>query len=225
MNKNSVLFGSAVMTAFLLLLTSCSASPGNVAASMSATPAITQDFRVVSQGEFDKALASFEIEQDEFDGSMIISPRKPGSLLDYASNKGRTVFLFDIGFGKDEDDKEIGALFGGFYMSSSWLLFDSVNFVSSTGKLTIEVPRQYKANDFDSDGISETFAVPLATEVVKELDKVLAGRNLKFRVNGSGDNVGENYSATVKPKVIELLKKAVTISFGIEQGLQFPAGN
>jgi hypothetical protein len=213
-----VLTAATVVT----LLTSCSSASGSSPTS-NASESPSAEAVVVYKGEFESAVSLFKIESDEFDGSGSIFPISPASILESGVRHGRNFGSLSISAGKDKGEKNYQFTLGVTYLGSDWLFFDSVDLKSSTGTMNLEINSSAKTEDvLDGGNVSEIGLVTLSDSQIRDLTELTNGTGLKFRINGSGDKAGEDFSGSFTPWMKKVITNGLVIANGLKEGFLLP---
>jgi hypothetical protein len=190
-------------------------NPSETKKSPSAPPA-----KLITKEEFNKASKYFDYEEDEFTQVVTIGPNKvSGMRVKVGSEMGTLV----AGISSDKPGGPYLPYLIAEYVGSDWIFFDSVDIKSSKGTMTVLVEKSEKVQDVVGNGrVQEVALEYFDGNQLQKLRQLLKGTDFKFRLNGSGDKVGEDFTARFSNAMATLFNEFLVLHDGLEQGLNFP---
>ena len=209
------------ITAIGLLVLSFTLSGCSSTAQIESSPEPTvSPMETISQAQFDAAAKSFDIEVDEFDESTLVSPILPAKKLDAGVRSGKQLMFMTVNAGKDKGDQSFETWLAVTYFGPDWLFFDSIDLKSSNGSMFIPFESSDKTEEvLDGGNINEIGILTLTDSEVKELSELAKGSDLRFRLNGSGDKLGDSFEGDFSKWMVGHLREGTTLGLGLIQGL------
>lgn len=184
---------------------------------ISATPEVEVSEKV-SEAEFDTAISQMVLDEDEFNGTFTIGPPDPEKLSDFFALKDVSVNLA-LRLGSESIETKPLTYFSPTYVADDWLFFNVVELKSSTGSFYLPIDRAEKTEKVGDGSVTEWSMTELSPTQVQDLSNLLEGKEIKFRLTGSGSSAGESVEGFLTDVQIVNLKNGVLISQGLEQGL------
>lgn len=176
----------------------------------------------VTQEEFDSAAKSFEVKADEFDDSVTITQVFPKNTLKAGVSKGKSFAILTVAALKQQDSNSFEFTLGVAYHGSDWLFFESVDLKSSTGSMEIPFNAAKTENVGSGGRVEELGLASLSDSQIRELTELVLGKALKFRLSGTGDKLGDDFTGNFTDWMRVNVRDGMTLARGLRQGLTFP---
>lgn len=214
-------FFAATVVGLSFVLTGCASSPAGKIVSSPMESARTEKSNV-SQAEFDRAAKFYAISVDEFSKYTIITPVSTKHLDDGVVNGSNfTSVYLQFGRGKGESAYVTSLVVS--YLGKDWLFFDQMDLVSKTKDMSLDFPRNSKTeNTLGNGAVGEIGAIDLTPEQERELKALIEDSGSKFRVNGSGDKIGSDFTGQFNPYMVKSLSAGFALAEGLREGLTLP---
>jgi hypothetical protein len=174
------------------------------------------EFKEISQQEFELALSKTKVEKDEFDGnnSIILS-------LDNKSptTVGNSRITLVASMAKTVEDSEWGFALSSAYYGEDWMFHYEINIKSDSGVLNLKDVLDAGREVQDNGKVTEFGLRTLESGEIQQFCKILNSNEIQFRLRGLGGKVSY-LTGIMGDQLVNGNRAACIVYAGLLQGLQ-----